>query len=571
MRFSIVIPTHQRRDIVVANVSALERQDCRDFEVVVVVDGSADGTAAALRSLSPTFPLTVVEQDNLGAAQARNVGAARAAGDILVFLDDDMEADPSLLREHDRSHRAGAVLVLGDVPLHPGSPSSVLTRAVASWASARRDRLTASATAPALEDLLTGQMSITRAAFEQLGGFDAALTRGGLFGGEDIDFGYRVTAAGYPVVYNPDAISHQRYDVDPGELLRREYEAGRAAEELAAKHPERTDELGRQPSFRSRRDRLLLGPLVVVPPAVTRPLRAGVAGLVRRGSGGRRLWNAFVALRTVERRRGARDARRRLATGSTVVLAYHAIADLRADPVLRDYGVPPDRFAAHLDALTAHGCTFIDLDSLLGALDGDRRLPDRAVLVTFDDGYTDLLTAAAPILAERRIPAIVFAVAGRVGQTNEWDRANGAGPLPLLDAEGLRALEATGIEVGSHGQLHRPLAGLDRDALRDEVEGSAAAIEALGLSRPRVLSYPHGVWDAAAVEAVHRAGYAAAFTVEPGAATGAATRYTVPRIEALAGDTPRSLWLKVATARWPAPVRRRFLRAALRAGSDAEH
>src|SRR5439155_25515228 len=107
-RFSIIIPTHQRRDIVVANVSALERQDCRDFEVVVVVDGSTDGTATALRSLSPTFPLTVVEQDNLGAAQARNVGAARAAGDILVFLDDDMEADASLLREHDRPHRAGA-------------------------------------------------------------------------------------------------------------------------------------------------------------------------------------------------------------------------------------------------------------------------------------------------------------------------------------------------------------------------------------------------------------------------------------------------------------------------------
>src|SRR3954447_9858508 len=107
-RFSVVIPTYQRRDLVVANVAAFERQAFEDFEVVVVVDGSTDGTAAALRGLRPAFPLTGPCQANEGRAAAVNAGARRARGEVLLFLDDDMEPDPLLLAEHERSLRAGA-------------------------------------------------------------------------------------------------------------------------------------------------------------------------------------------------------------------------------------------------------------------------------------------------------------------------------------------------------------------------------------------------------------------------------------------------------------------------------
>src|SRR4051795_10521435 len=102
MRFSVVIPTFERRDIVVRNVQALEGQALRDFEVVVVVDGSTDDTTGALEALDPSFPLTVLEQPNRGRGEACNTGAAAARGELLLILDDDMEADPALLAEHDR-------------------------------------------------------------------------------------------------------------------------------------------------------------------------------------------------------------------------------------------------------------------------------------------------------------------------------------------------------------------------------------------------------------------------------------------------------------------------------------
>jgi GT2 family glycosyltransferase len=201
-RFTVVVPTHDRRERVVRNVAALERQTLRDFEVVVVDDGSRDGSAAVLHDLETSFSLVVIEQANGGAAKARNVGARAAAGELLLFLDDDMEADPALLAEHDRSHREGADLVVGDMPLQPDSPPGLLSWGVGFWAASRRDRLTAPGAEPGLDDLLTGQMSISRDAFEGIGGFDTSFTREGLFGGEDIDFGYRVVQAGLRVAYS---------------------------------------------------------------------------------------------------------------------------------------------------------------------------------------------------------------------------------------------------------------------------------------------------------------------------------------------------------------------------------
>jgi GT2 family glycosyltransferase len=234
-RFSVIVPTHQRRERVVHNVEALAKQELASFEVVVVDDGGSDGTATALRELNPPFPLTVLEQENSGAAEARNAGTRAAGGEILLFLDDDMEADPAMLAEHDRCHREGADLVVGDMPLHPDSPQNLLSVGVGLWASSRRERLTTDGGKIGPDDLLTGQMSISREAFDRVGGFDTSFTREGLFGGEDIDFGLRVVKAGFSVVYNPAAISYQYYDVDPGAYLRRTREAGRSEEELVLK------------------------------------------------------------------------------------------------------------------------------------------------------------------------------------------------------------------------------------------------------------------------------------------------------------------------------------------------
>jgi len=309
-RFSVIVPTFQRRETVLRTVLALDRQSERDFEAIVVVDGSSDGTAEALRGLGVSFPLQVIEQPNRGAAAARNAGVDASGGELVAFLDDDMSADPAMLAEHDRSHREGADMVMGDMPLDPASPRNLLSWGVGSWASGRRERLSAPGAEIRIDDLLTGQVSISRAAYLAVGGLDPTFTRDGLFGGEDLDFGHRVLAAGYRVVFNPAAISYQYYDVDPGKYLRRARETGRSDRELVAKHPELADALAGAPTFKTRRSRWLLSPFVAAPSFLAWPLRAAAAALARSGLNTPRLRSLFFAVRTMEYLRGARLADR---------------------------------------------------------------------------------------------------------------------------------------------------------------------------------------------------------------------------------------------------------------------
>lgn len=309
-RFSVIVPTFQRRDTVVRTVSALELQSERDFEVVVVIDGSDDGSAAALRGLDVSFSLRVIEKENQGAAAARNAGVDASGGELVAFLDDDMRADPTMLAEHDRSHRAGADMVMGDMPLDPASPRNLLSWGVGSWAASRCERLSAPGAEIRLDDLLTGQMSISRDAYLAVGGLDPTFTRDGLFGGEDLDFGHRVLAAGYEVVFNPAAVSYQYYDVDPAKYLHRARETGRSDRELVAKHPELAGAMGASPSFKTRRSRWLLAPLVAAPAFLSWPLRGGAAALARSGLNTPRVRSLFFAVRTMEYLRGARLAGR---------------------------------------------------------------------------------------------------------------------------------------------------------------------------------------------------------------------------------------------------------------------
>jgi peptidoglycan/xylan/chitin deacetylase (PgdA/CDA1 family) len=243
-----------------------------------------------------------------------------------------------------------------------------------------------------------------------------------------------------------------------------------------------------------------------------------------------------------------------------VVIAYHAVADLRHDPVLRRYGVPGNLLATQLDALRRDGWTFVDLDAVLHALTGERDLPHRSILVTFDDAYADFLSAGWPVLTARGIPAVVFTVAGQIGGTNEWDEERGGTRLALLDDEGLRTLVDGGVEIGSHGWSHRSLRAVPPAELEHELEFSAVHLEALGLPRPRALAYPYGYWTPDVAAAAHRAGYAVAFTMRPGRVGRTSPRHSLPRVEVLASDTTRTLRLKLATAGLPPPWRRRVLR-----------
>src|SRR5215207_6519965 len=105
IELSVVIPTYNRADRLRASLEALGRQTlpAGDFEVIVVVDGSTDGTLEMLGRLRAAYRLRVVSQANSGQNVARNHGAELARGPYGVSLEENMAADPRLLAGHLRA------------------------------------------------------------------------------------------------------------------------------------------------------------------------------------------------------------------------------------------------------------------------------------------------------------------------------------------------------------------------------------------------------------------------------------------------------------------------------------
>jgi peptidoglycan/xylan/chitin deacetylase (PgdA/CDA1 family) len=130
-----------------------------------------------------------------------------------------------------------------------------------------------------------------------------------------------------------------------------------------------------------------------------------------------------------------------------------------------------------------------------------------AIALTFDDGFENFLTAAAPLLKERELPATVFVIPSKVGGTNTWNATPGVGNIPLMNLmswDDIRSMDASGFEIGSHGLTHAALAPLDAARLAIEVGECASIFEHEIGKRPASFAYPYGVYDAATIAAVSK-------------------------------------------------------------------
>ncbi len=201
---SVILPTYNRLARLRQVVAALERQDYPHdvYEVVIVSDGSSDGTHEYLASLRSPMRLSWLTQPNRGPAAARNAALARATGEFIVFIDDDVVAPPNLLTEHMVSHRAagGEVVVIG--PLL--SPEGF---AMAPWVNWEQTTLMAQYAAmtrgdwePTPRQFYTGNASLRRSHILAVGGFDESFRRA-----EDVEMAYRLAGLGLGFVFKMSA------------------------------------------------------------------------------------------------------------------------------------------------------------------------------------------------------------------------------------------------------------------------------------------------------------------------------------------------------------------------------
>lgn len=233
---SVVIPTYNRLPRLKKVLVALESQQfpLDEVQVVIVSDGSTDGTDEYLSNLSTSLRLTFVPQTNAGPAAARNNGIKHACGEYVLFIDDDIIPAPALIAEHMRLHAIEAnLVVLGPM----NSPDDFTFSPWVAWEQAmlmkQYEAMVAEKWKPTARQFYTGNTSLSHKHLVEAGGFDERFRRA-----EDVELAYRLVRQGVQFVFNPQAICYHYAERSFRSWVETPYAYGRNDVIFAREHQE---------------------------------------------------------------------------------------------------------------------------------------------------------------------------------------------------------------------------------------------------------------------------------------------------------------------------------------------
>jgi peptidoglycan/xylan/chitin deacetylase (PgdA/CDA1 family) len=212
------------------------------------------------------------------------------------------------------------------------------------------------------------------------------------------------------------------------------------------------------------------------------------------------------------------------------ILMYHGIGGLqkKGSHPYYETATSPEVFAAHMAFLKGNGYRVVGLNELAGIFSNPGRCIEKCVVVTFDDGLSDFITAALPVLNRHSFPATVFLPAGLMGR-----QVNGQA---CMTWDQVRESAAKRITFGSHSLTHPKLTELDASGLEHEIRHSKEKIESELGQGIDSFSYPYAFpeQDAEFLKryeaALGRSGYRSGVTTIIGAAAQTDNRYFLKRL-----------------------------------------
>ena len=181
---SVIVPTHDRRPLLERKLRSLEGE-ALDFEVIVVADACTDDTEKFLTGYQPPYHFSWTTGPGLHAANARNIGAERARGEVLLFSDDDAIPSPGWVAENLRLHEEPGYVGLSRQVLSPHLQHGATLDRVWGWQSTNGCSL-----------------SMRAELFAAVGGYDASFSS---YGGEDLDLGWRLKQLGAKFRFLPNS------------------------------------------------------------------------------------------------------------------------------------------------------------------------------------------------------------------------------------------------------------------------------------------------------------------------------------------------------------------------------
>jgi glycosyltransferase involved in cell wall biosynthesis len=239
MKFSVIIPAYNAQSTLPALLASLSKQSCQeDFEVIVVDDCSTDATAAICLRFGCKL---ICCAKNCGPASCRNLGAARATGEFLVFTDSDCIVSPDWLQCFERALALkGSEVIMGKLVL---LPSTLLGEAISALGFPAGGSLGFEKVWRVCEEGYTRSLSscnfaIRRDIFMKLGGFDQSFPYAG---GEDSFLAHSLVEAGFRIRYRPEVIAYHPARQSFFEFLRWQFRRGISSLIFAAKVPRKSE------------------------------------------------------------------------------------------------------------------------------------------------------------------------------------------------------------------------------------------------------------------------------------------------------------------------------------------
>lgn len=212
------------------------------------------------------------------------------------------------------------------------------------------------------------------------------------------------------------------------------------------------------------------------------------------------------------------------------ILMYHSISS-SSNPRFKRFAVSASTFAEQMAYLHDHRYTPITITQLVRARSGSADLlPERPVVLTFDDGFADFFTAALPILWRHGFVATLYVTTAYIGQTSQWLKRERETNRAMLTWDQLREVCAGGVECGGHTHLHPQLDILAPALAREEITQCKHILEDQLAQEICSFAYPYGYQTATTRRLVQDAGYLSACAVKHRLSTEADDPFALTRL-----------------------------------------
>jgi peptidoglycan/xylan/chitin deacetylase (PgdA/CDA1 family) len=212
------------------------------------------------------------------------------------------------------------------------------------------------------------------------------------------------------------------------------------------------------------------------------------------------------------------------------ILMYHSISK-HATPKFKPFTVSPALLAEQMAYLHQRSYTTITVTQFVHARAQEgAALPERPVVLTFDDGFADFFTDALPVLQRYGFTATLYVTTAFINGTSHWLQREGEAARSMLAWDQLTEITARGIECGSHSHSHPQLDVLPLSVAINEIVQSKEIIEQHLGQEVSSFAYPFGYHTAALRRQVQKAGYTSACAVKFAMCSESTDRFALTRL-----------------------------------------